>query len=83
MLFMKQSIPLHTLQAGEQGIITKLDTNGTIRRRLQDMGMIEGTQITCMQKSLWGDPAAYGIRGSVIALRAQDAAQILVTPGTV
>ncbi len=80
---MKQSIPLHTLQEGERGIITKLYANGNIRRRLQDIGMIEGTQITCMQKSPWGDPVAYGIRGAVIALRVQDAAQILVAPGTV
>ncbi|MFY9541538.1 MAG: FeoA family protein, partial [Dethiobacteria bacterium] len=31
-------------------------------------------------KSPAGDPTAYLIRGAVIALRAQDASQILITP---
>lgn len=80
MPFMKQSIPLHTLEEGERGEITRLCVSGGMRRRLQDIGMIEGTQIACMQKSPWGDPVAYGIRGAVIALRTRDAAQILVAP---
>ncbi|MBQ1351773.1 MAG: ferrous iron transport protein A [Oscillospiraceae bacterium] len=77
---MKQSIPLHTLKEGEHGTIVRLCASGKLRRRLQDIGMIEGARIGCVQKSLWGNPVAYQIRGAVIALRTQDAARILVTP---
>ena len=77
---MKQSIPLHTLKEGEQGHILQLCVSGSLRRRLQDIGMIEGTQIDCVQKSPWGNPVAYDVRGAIIALRTQDAAKILVSP---
>ena len=51
---------------------------GAMRRRLQDIGLIEGTDIECLQKSPAGDPIAYYIRGAVIALRSVDSGNILV-----
>ena len=74
------SVPLHALAEGKHGTITKLCASGGMRRRLLDIGMVEGTKIACVQKSPWGDPVAYGVRGAVIALRTRDAAQILVSP---
>ena len=50
-----------------------------MRRRLQDMGLVEGTEVECVLKSPSGDPTAYGVRGALIALRAEDARQVLVT----
>ena len=41
--------------------------------RLLDLGLIRGTRVTCTAKSPAGDPAAYLIRGAVIALRGRDA----------
>ena len=41
--------------------------------RLLDLGLIRGTRVTCTAKSPAGDPAAYLIRGAVIALRRADA----------
>ena len=49
-----------------------------VSRRLLDIGLIEGTDVACLQKSPAGDPVAYMIRGAVIALRAEDSANILV-----
>ena len=49
-----------------------------MRRRLQDIGLIEGTDVECLQKSPAGDPVAYYIRGAVIALRSEDSQNILV-----
>ena len=37
-----------------------------------------GTEVRCLHKSPAGSPAAYEIRGAVIALRRTDAAQITV-----
>lgn len=53
-------------------------TTAACSRRLLDMGLIEGTRISCLQKSPAGDPVAYLIRGAVIALRSEDSSQILV-----
>ena len=53
-------------------------SSGSMRRRLLDIGLIEGTDVECLQRSPAGDPVAYLIRGAVIALRAEDASQILV-----
>ncbi len=40
--------------------------------------MAEGVRIQCLYRSISGDPTAYGVRGSVIALRKEDADRILV-----
>lgn len=50
-----------------------------MRRRLQDIGLIEGTEILCLNRSPSGDPTAYLIRGAVIALRKEETEKILVT----
>ena len=50
-----------------------------MRRRLLDLGFTAGAFITCLQHSASGDPAAYLIRGTVIALREEDSRRIAVT----
>ncbi len=42
---------------------------GQQRRRMLDFGIVPGTVIKAQLKSLKGDPAAYNIRGALIALR--------------
>ncbi len=68
--------PLSELPEGGQARVRKLHIRGAMRRRLQDLGLVEGTKITCVQKAVSGDPTAYIIRGAVIALRKNDAAKI-------
>lgn len=75
---MPQMRSLHTLEVGEQGYVQKLCCEGGIRRRLLDIGLVEGTTVTCVGRSPSGDPMAYRIRGAVIAIRNADAANILI-----
>ena len=49
-------------------------------RRITELGLLPGTRISCELVSPAGDPAAYRVRGALIALRAQDARSISVTP---
>lgn len=70
---------LTDLAVGSSGKVGKLNSEGNIRRRLQDIGLIEGTNVECVLKSPCGDPSAYLIRGAVIALRSDDAKNILVS----
>lgn len=67
---------LNSLMPGEKGIIESINTSGALRRRLLDMGLIKGTEVSCLFKSFYGDPKAYRVRGTVIALRNSDSALI-------
>lgn len=69
---------LTNMKYGESAVITQLNSKEDIRRRLQDMGMIEGTRVECLGQSPLGNPTAYLIRGAVIALRNEDADSVLV-----
>lgn len=70
--------PLTNLQEGQAAQVVTLLSEGSMRRRLQDIGFIEGTRIECVQKSPAGDPVAYRVRGALIALRTEDSANVLV-----
>jgi Fe2+ transport system protein FeoA len=50
------------------------------RRRLLDLGIIPGTAIGVEMVNPGGDPTAYLIRGTVIALRNSQARLIRVVP---
>ena len=76
--FSTPTIPMCTLKTGECATVRAITAPGSIRRRLQDIGLIPGTEIRCVGISPLGDPAAYRIRGAVIALRAEDCRGILV-----
>ena len=51
---------------------------GSQRRRLLDLGVVRGAEVTPELVSAGGDPVAYRVRGALIALRRVQAAQILV-----
>ena len=53
--------------------VVDLECNNNIRRRLLDLGIVKGTKIIPLFKSPSGDPTAFDIRGSTIALRKEDA----------
>ncbi|HEY8500113.1 MAG TPA: FeoA family protein [Clostridia bacterium] len=71
-------IELKNLPIGRTAKIKHLSSNGAIRRRMLDLGLISGTVVEAMHKSPSGDPTAYNIRGAVIALRSEEAGKILV-----
>ena len=75
---MNRTICLNDIKPGQRAVVRELRTGGSMRRRLLDMGLIEGTRVSCLQKSPAGDPVAYLIRGAVVALRSEDSSQILV-----
>lgn len=71
-------IPLNCLSAGKVARVRMLTSNGAIRRRMLDLGLIIGTNVEALQTSPSGDPTAYHIRGAVYALRSEEANKILV-----
>ena len=67
---------LDLLRVGEKAIIIKVNNKGDIRRRLLDIGLIPGTEVESILKSPSGDPTAFLIRGSLFAIRSEDASKI-------
>ena len=63
---------LDELEINKIGYIKKIDCNESVKRRLLDLGLINGTAITPLFVSPSGDPTAFEIRGSVIAIRVED-----------
>ena len=66
------------IKPGQRARIKELTANGSIRRRLLDIGLVEDTEVECLGKSPLGDPCAYLIRGAVIAIRSEDCRNILI-----
>ncbi len=75
---MDDIITLDELETGECGFIVKLSNEDSMRRRLMDIGLVEETRVVCVGQSPAGDPKAYQIRGSVMALRRTDGQKITV-----
>lgn len=73
------NMTLSCLPEGCTATVTEMNSSGSMRRRLMDMGLIEGTRVICLHRSPAGDPIAYLIRGAVIALRKEDTGKILVS----
>lgn len=71
-------ITLDRMKMGDIAYVKQLHTAGNMRRRLLDMGLVEGTCVECVLKSPGNDPMAYVIRSAVIALRSEDSSQIVV-----
>jgi DtxR family Mn-dependent transcriptional regulator len=78
----RQLPTLADLPPGAAGRVVRLAAalQGPQRRRLLDLGVVPGTLITVSFTSPGGDPAAYLIRGALIALRRTQAELIQVEP---
>lgn len=77
---MYETMALNLLSEGQSAYVTELNNEDSLLQRLKDLGLIRGTCVTCLCHSPAGDPAAYLIRGAVIALRGRDASHIQVRP---
>ena len=68
------------LQAGEEARIVGLSPacRGALRRRLLDLGFVKGSVVSIDMPSPMGNPIAYIVRGSAIALRHEQAKYVLV-----
>ncbi len=75
---MAVSLALNDMAIGESAKITGILTIGKNRRRLLDLGLIPGSIVTVIRRSPSGNPTAYLIKGALIALRNEDASQIIV-----
>jgi len=66
------------LHIDETGIIKELNINRFQKTRLLDLGFTANSRVKKVMVSPTGDPTAYQIRGTVIALRKEEAEKIII-----
>ncbi len=69
---------LYDIPLGSRAVVQKVESCGSIRRRLLDIGLTKGTEVECAFINPGGNLIAYVIRGALIAIRDDDAKKILV-----
>ena len=67
---------LSQLAIGERGVVTAVNGEGAVRRRLFDMGITPGAEVYLRKKAPLGDPIEIALRGYELTLRKAEAAQV-------
>lgn len=67
---------LKDLKVGEKGRVISVTESGAFRRRLFDMGITPGTEITLLKIAPLGDPLEILVRGYHLSLRKEQAEKI-------
>lgn len=75
---MEEETSLDRLPPDRRAVVQEVFAQGAQRRRLQELGFVPGAQVECVGISPLGDPKAYQLRGTVIALRRRDARPVRV-----
>ena len=72
----REIISLRQLPVGESARVTAISGDAALQRRLLDLGLVPGTEVRCLGESPGGGPRAYGLRGTVLALRGSESGQV-------
>ncbi len=60
------------------GLVSEILSGGLNKRRLLDLGFVPGTRVKAVRKSPAGNPIAFLVQGTVIALRKSETDLILI-----
>ena len=71
---------LSQLPPGASTTVTQIGVEPYLRGKLLALGLVPGTRVACLHRAPSGSPITFRVRGAAIALRARDAARILVSP---
>jgi len=69
---------LKDVNVGEAVIVTRVQGDGPVRRRIMDMGITKGVEIYVRKVAPLGDPMELNLRGYELTLRRADASMIEV-----
>ena len=71
---------LGNLHPGQSGKVTAVGGNGTVRRRLMELGVVSGTPVRVVRLAPFGDPIQIELRGYHLSLRRAEAERVRVEP---
>lgn len=69
---------LKTVKIGETVTVIKLHGMGAVKRRIMDMGITKGVEVTVRKVAPLGDPIEITVRGYELSIRKADAEWIEV-----
>ena len=69
---------LRDVQVGETAKVVKLHGEGTVKRRIMDMGITRGVEVFVRKLAPLGDPIEVNVRDYELSLRKADAEMIEV-----
>lgn len=69
---------LRDIPCGATVTVTRLTGEGSVKRRIMDMGITKGTSVFVRKTAPLGDPVEVTVRGYELSLRKADAEMILV-----
>ena len=69
---------LNELKTGETAKIVRLNGGGAVKRRMMDMGLTSGTEVTVRKIAPLGDPIELSVRGYELSIRKDEAANVEV-----
>ncbi|MCG0278487.1 MAG: ferrous iron transport protein A [Thermanaeromonas sp.] len=78
--FRDKACSLAELPERTRGTVVKVSGNGFWHRRLLELGFTPGTVVEVVRASLTGDPVAYRVKGTTVALRREQASLVFVQP---
>ncbi len=67
------------LNFGEKGIIADIDKSNPSCARMLEIGFTPGQEIELINSSIFNDPMAFSIRGTLIAVRKNEADCIILS----
>lgn len=66
------NLNLDGLRPGMGALVTGVSCDEALRKRLEDFGLTEGTEVSCRYRSPHEDVTALELRGTVLAIRRRD-----------
>lgn len=71
-------INMRHMEKHQTGIITAVKVGGILGRRIREMGLVPGTEITIQGRAPLNDPVALRVMGGTLTLRNNEADHITV-----
>ena len=69
---------LNKVKIGSSAKVIKLHGEGATKRRIMDMGITKGTEVSVVKVAPLGDPIELSVRGYQLSIRKSDAEMIEV-----
>ncbi len=67
---------LNDIKPGQTATIARLNGEGAVKRRIMDMGLTKGTEVTVRKVAPLGDPIELTVRGYELSIRKDEAVLI-------
>ncbi|NLO98646.1 MAG: ferrous iron transport protein A [Peptococcaceae bacterium] len=74
----KNILTLDQIPVNAHGVIMGMNTDNIFKKKLTNMGLVEGTEFKVNGRAPLGDPIEISLRGYKLAIRKNDAKKIMV-----